>query len=390
MRTFALIAAMAAAQTLTQRIDVSVVNVDVVVTAKDGTPVRGLTGDDFQIFEDGVAQPITNFYAVERGAPAPALSAGQGSSPTPPADERFRRKVLVLIDNNHVSKYRRNATLERLEAFINESFRGGDYDWSIAAVGPRLGMIMPLTSDKQRIHDTLAALRAGAARVDQTAIADLRPTDIAAANWSAMNHDRGPATDFGHASDDRERVIRAKFTTQALVEAARAFGASGGKKIILFLTDNTDMNDIELSYVTHAAIVQRDLLSPRTTEDLPGIARDVIQLRDSIIAEANASNASVYVIDPEGLRAPGDIAAANPAGTARMTRHNAVVWIADQTGGRLLPGNDVGASIAQFDITSSNFYSLGFRPAHDDGKYHKLVVKLKQRGDYKVQHRAGY
>ena len=73
-----------------------------------------------------------------------------------------------------------------------------------------------------------------------------------------------------------------------------------------------------------------------------------------------------------------------------MTQHNAAFWIAEQTGGRLLPGNDVGSAIAQFDTTSSNFYSLGFRPAHDDGKYHKLVVKLKKPADYKVQYRAGY
>jgi VWFA-related protein len=392
MRTFALIAAIAAAQTLTQKIDVSVVNVDVVVTAKDGSPVHGLTRDDFQVFEDGVMQPITNFYAVEAGAPAPALSAVEGSTPPPPPpDSRFRRKVLVLIDNEHLSKYYRNAALEKLEQFINDSFRAGDYDWSIATVGARLGMIMPLNSDKQRIHATLVAVRAGAAHdQDRSPTIDSRPTEVQTAPLSAMNRDRGMATDFAHNSDDRERAIRAKFATEALVEAARAFGATGGKKIILLLTDNSDLNDLELSYATHVAVVQRDLLSPRTTQDLPGTARDINQLRDRIIAEANASNVSLYVIDPEGLRAPGDIALANPSGTQGMTRHNAVVWIADQTGGRLFPGNNVDASIAQFDTSSSNFYSLGFRPAHDDGKYHKLVVKLKRPGDYKVQHRAGY
>src|SRR5919198_6748437 len=71
------------------------------------------------------------------------------------------------------------------------------------------------------------------------------------------------------------------------------------RRIILLMTDNADLNDIALSYVTHVAIVQRDLLAPNVTQDVPGIARDVVQLRDRIIAEANASNVSVYVIDPE-------------------------------------------------------------------------------------------
>ena len=118
----ALIAAVALAQTLTQKIDVSVVNVDVTVTAKDGTPIRGLTRDDFRVFEDGLEQPITNFYAVESGAAAPAPSAAEGSPPAGPAasapppvrEERFRRKILVLIDSSHISKYRLDVAVSEL------------------------------------------------------------------------------------------------------------------------------------------------------------------------------------------------------------------------------------------------------------------------------------
>ena len=52
------------AQSLTEKIDVSLVNVDVTVTSH-GAAARGLTRDDFQVFEDGVARPISNFYSVE-------------------------------------------------------------------------------------------------------------------------------------------------------------------------------------------------------------------------------------------------------------------------------------------------------------------------------------
>jgi len=57
-----------------EKIDVSVVNVDVTVTDRAGNPVRGLTRDDFEVFEDGRPQPITNFYAVEH-APAANIAA---------------------------------------------------------------------------------------------------------------------------------------------------------------------------------------------------------------------------------------------------------------------------------------------------------------------------
>jgi hypothetical protein len=92
MRVFAallvLVATSARAEQLTEKIEVSVVNVDVTVTDRNGQPVRGLTRDHFDVFEDGVRQTITNFYVVE-----------------PSQGERFRRKVLVLIDNAHTTTY---------------------------------------------------------------------------------------------------------------------------------------------------------------------------------------------------------------------------------------------------------------------------------------------
>src|SRR5438093_11879448 len=88
-----------------EKIDVSVVNVDVTVTDRAGNPVRGLTRDDFEILEDGVPQTITNFYVVEHDQPANQQER----------EERFRRKVLVLIDTYSMTPYERNRALERLE-----------------------------------------------------------------------------------------------------------------------------------------------------------------------------------------------------------------------------------------------------------------------------------
>lgn len=51
------------------RAAVSLVRVPVVVTARDGALVRGLTRDDFQVFEDGAPQPI-QFFLAGTGNPA--------------------------------------------------------------------------------------------------------------------------------------------------------------------------------------------------------------------------------------------------------------------------------------------------------------------------------
>jgi hypothetical protein len=52
-------------QTPTFTVNVEYVEVDAVVTDRDDQFVRGLTKDDFQIFEDGKQQPISTFFIVD-------------------------------------------------------------------------------------------------------------------------------------------------------------------------------------------------------------------------------------------------------------------------------------------------------------------------------------
>src|SRR5215210_7504760 len=48
--------------------DVQLIDVDVVVTGRDGKPVRGLTRDDFEIIENGQPQAISNFAEIMAAA----------------------------------------------------------------------------------------------------------------------------------------------------------------------------------------------------------------------------------------------------------------------------------------------------------------------------------
>src|ERR1700694_1958314 len=67
---------------LVEKITVPVTNVDATVTDRNGNPITGLTQNDFTVYEDGVAQIITNFYVIQNGAvrqAAAAPAAGHGA-----------------------------------------------------------------------------------------------------------------------------------------------------------------------------------------------------------------------------------------------------------------------------------------------------------------------
>jgi hypothetical protein len=44
------------------RVDTALVNLEVVVKDRQGRRVSGLTKEDFDVYEDGARQEITNFY----------------------------------------------------------------------------------------------------------------------------------------------------------------------------------------------------------------------------------------------------------------------------------------------------------------------------------------
>ena len=83
-----------------ETIDVSVVNVDAIVTDKHGNPVRGLTKDDFEIYENGRLQPITNFSAFDGHAES------AGAAPRPPASPHRLPVAVYTCRGEHRSSPR--------------------------------------------------------------------------------------------------------------------------------------------------------------------------------------------------------------------------------------------------------------------------------------------
>jgi hypothetical protein len=76
-----------------------IVQLDVVVTGKDGRPVPGLAAADFEVLEDGKRQGLSHFaeerrFAAREAEAAPA-AAPPGAGPPPPPP-RFSVSVLNM------------------------------------------------------------------------------------------------------------------------------------------------------------------------------------------------------------------------------------------------------------------------------------------------------
>jgi VWFA-related protein len=393
---------LAAPPPLVEKIDVSVVNVDVTVTDRHGQPVAGLTRNDFEVFEDGKPQTITNFYLVENAGVHEATNA---AAETKPPEQRFRRKVLVLIDNRNTPKHARNEALAKLEQFIDAHFDDGRYDWSIATVDSRVHLVLPMTSDKRVLHSvvqeiqrrgTSLELRASIGRGDSAA-AHMQ-SDLSTPDDTSGERIRKQSQQFVEQNKNFdqemslvEQTMFAASSTAAIVEAARAFGSSEGRKMILLVTGHMPFGSVSpLSRVGQGPTLGNHV------DNITRNDKQLTTLRDHLIHEGNASNTSFYIIDAEGLEPPSSdgktyssMGGLSPGSAAQD--HSAEYWLASETGGAYFPGNRMEQSFEEFDRRAANFYSLGFvskLPA--DMRYHRLVVRLKGHSGLKLQYRDGY
>ena len=116
------------------RVDVPLVNVDVLVTTKDGQFVPGLKQGNFRIFEDGVEQKVTNFNQSE--APITAV-------------------MLIEFASTNGS-YLRDA-LNASYTFASQLKKD---DWvAVVEYDMRSHILVDFTQDKREIMDALNTLR---------------------------------------------------------------------------------------------------------------------------------------------------------------------------------------------------------------------------------------
>ncbi|MGZ7042809.1 MAG: VWA domain-containing protein, partial [Thermoanaerobaculia bacterium] len=148
---------------LVESIDVRVINIDVVVTDRKGNPITGLKQDDFELLENGVLKPISNFYEVEAPHVAPAAPAttATGAPPAPvaarPAEEipdNQKRRILFFIDNLSLHPFNRNRVFKEMKEFAKTSMRPGD-EAMIATYNRSLKVRVPFTRDVTVIQGTL-------------------------------------------------------------------------------------------------------------------------------------------------------------------------------------------------------------------------------------------
>src|SRR6185503_12459200 len=116
------------------RISVTLVQIDAVVTDDKGRQVTDLKAEDFEVYEDGRRQHITNFNYIagpraSAPQPAPADIANKNAPPVPPVNlrpEQVRRTIALVVDDLGLSFESTAHLRDSLKKFVNEQMQPGD------------------------------------------------------------------------------------------------------------------------------------------------------------------------------------------------------------------------------------------------------------------------
>ncbi|HYN20557.1 MAG TPA: hypothetical protein VE078_06330, partial [Thermoanaerobaculia bacterium] len=156
---FGLVSGFAGAQTFSERTEVVVVEVPVQVIGGDGDPVRGLTAQDFEVYEGRRKLPVTGFEVLDLNATAVSSGAAaktEGKKIVQPV--AARRHFLLLFDLAFSSPIKLARAQEAARDLLE-----GLHPLDLVAVGsylPSKGpqLILGFTSDKVQIAHALTLL----------------------------------------------------------------------------------------------------------------------------------------------------------------------------------------------------------------------------------------
>ncbi|RMH17991.1 MAG: VWA domain-containing protein [Acidobacteria bacterium] len=356
-------------------IDVRVVNIEVVVTDRDGNRVYGLGPEDFRLRVDDREVPVEYFTEIQGGQAVTAQGSGGGDGllPVYAAGETVGNSYLVFIDDYFAIGAQRNQVLKRLREQLPR-LRPEDRMAVVAFDGKNLELLTSWTQSQRALERAF----------DE---AQRRP----ASGIRRRVERAGGFGGFGGGGIQASRESRSQLErlTTAVVSTLRSFAQPPGRKVMLLLSGGWPTGTFTENGQPLVGAAQTDLtITRRITEtanlvgytlypiDLPGLQARLDRAPSSPIGQILSAQFAdnplerLRVVTPDGSGALNDV-----------IRLKVLDTLARETGGRAMLFADRLAALPQVVEDTSSYYWLGFTPdrQHDDVR-HRIEVEVLRPG----------
>jgi VWFA-related protein len=356
-------------------IDVRVVNVEVVVTDRDGNRVLGLGPEDFRLTVDGEQVPISYFSEVVGGQARPVAGEGPQAAPQATDGGRVGISYLVFVDDATPVARDRDKVLEQIADSL-DFLRPGDRMAVVAFDGRRVEMLTTWTDSPAELRRAFSDARARPAR-GLLRYGERRHHD----SVMSLDADFAPATGSLDELKPQEREFARKIAhdvergVAGAVAALRGFAQPPGRKVMLLLA-----GDWPFDPAAYAAGLRQVLPTP----DIP---RGPELLRP-LVDTANLLGYTLYPVDVPGLGmidGTGIEQLGRQVGTSPISgslnredsMEDTLGYLAHATGGRALINAQRLQPVEQVAGDTGSYYWLGFSPDRQgDDRRHRIEVSV--------------
>lgn len=335
------------------RASVDLVHLDVSVLDRNRRPVRGLTVDDFVVFEDGKPQAVATFAAVEYPDAVPPTTAWMRdvSPDTRRNDTLDDRRLFVILMDDGMAQANQPAVNTAKEAARQFIERLGPSDLAAVLFTMSNQHAQDYTSDKARLLKAIDRYSVGFR------------------NMGAVDPEL-PDTDSSYYRSSVEVLRRIAETLIALPQR---------RKTLVYIGQGVPVDPEAGSTPT---LVGSGLVGVGDA----GVHSLLVDRTMAVLAAAQRANVNIYTIDPCGLRVPMSRTCA-PGLEQEFLKD-----LANATGGRAaVDSNELGPAVEQIFVENGSYYLLGFASTNTrrEGKQRRLEVRVN-RPDVEVRARSGY
>ena len=360
-----------APQQPTFKVRVDYVEVDVVVTDKQGNLVRGLKKEDFQVLEDGKNQTVSAFTTVDipiERADRPLFAASPIEPDVKTNERPFDGRVYVMVIDDLHTRFGRSQRVKLAARQFIERRLGANDLMAIVHTAGASSAGQEFTSNRKLL---LAA-------VDKTHGRKLDSATANRTNEYNRTRDMRRSGDPLNDMDDAERAQNARNTLDTLKQVADWFGSvRGRRKAVLFISEGIDYDITDMI--------------PQSGSTHHGASMIIDSTRDAISA-ATRSNVAIYGIDPRGLTDLGDesieivsfpddtslgVGIGSLQNEIRLSQ-DSLRTLSEETGGfAVVNRNDFSTAFQRIVEDNSSYYVLAYYPPDPrPGRSHKIDVRV--------------
>lgn len=391
-----------ASQHLTLRVTSRLVYIDVTVRDSHGQFVRGLTQQDFKLFEDGHEQ---NFRLGVHSKDPERVASGPVKPETPlpnvvPLGQKEFSNVpqstgtsdsinMVLLDLLSTPQLDQLYARQQLLTFLKAMPSGQQV--ALFVLSDRLHMIQPFTGSSDRLIAAAEKIRPKDLTLIHSQDESAQDADWVAEFVAAIGRSpAGAVKPFEPQVLEQNAERREYMTEAALRELARATSGYPGRKNLLWLAESFPI--AIGSQLGKTRYIGQDVVGTRMTSEMLANSRIAIYPISLLGLEVGGLNASANGLGEVNSLGGTYGKTLNDQTEARHDLRELVNEIARETGGRAFYGtNDFARALESSLDDGANYYALTYAPSSPDwnGHFRNVEIKLQHKG-YTLSYRRGY